>query len=153
MQGVTQNSGMLKLSAKNAGQTGGQPAPVDCGGGADRGRVGGHLFGCIPQSCAWQDRDRIPAGGGQAGGGWGHGIGLSQWGARGYALQGVPGVAEVASVGGFVKTYQVTVDPQKLQAYGIPLPRVAQAIRMSNTDVGGRVAGSNASAPKRQADR
>ena len=47
------------------------------------------------------------------------------------------GVSEVASVGGFVKQYQVVVDPQKLQSYGIPLDRVARAIRASNRDVGG----------------
>ena len=48
------------------------------------------------------------------------------------------GVAEVASIGGFVKQYQVTVDPVKLRAYGIPLMAVSEAIRRSNTDVGGR---------------
>ena len=48
-------------------------------------------------------------------------------------------MAEVASVGGFVQQYQVVVDPRKLQAYGIPLERVAQVIRDSNRDVGGRV--------------
>ena len=55
-----------------------------------------------------------------------------------YQLTKVQGVAEVASVGGFVQTYQVTVDPVKLRAYGIPLMKVAQAIRDSNRDVGGR---------------
>ena len=49
------------------------------------------------------------------------------------------GVAEVASIGGFVQTYQVTVDPVKLRSYGIPLMKVAQVIRDSNRDVGGRV--------------
>ena len=48
------------------------------------------------------------------------------------------GVAEVASIGGFVKQYQVTVDPIKLRAYGIPLMAVSDAIRRSNIDVGGR---------------
>jgi len=48
-------------------------------------------------------------------------------------------VAEVASVGGFVQQYQVVVDPSKLQAYNIPLDKITQAIRSSNTDVGGRV--------------
>lgn len=48
------------------------------------------------------------------------------------------GVAEVASVGGFERQYQVVVDPQKLQAFGIPLERIAEAIRSSNQDVGGR---------------
>jgi Cu(I)/Ag(I) efflux system membrane protein CusA/SilA len=55
-----------------------------------------------------------------------------------YQLQSVPGVAEVASIGGFVKQYQVAVDPNKLLAYHIPLTRVIEAVRMSNSDVGGR---------------
>ncbi len=63
---------------------------------------------------------------------------LQDWFIR-YQLTKAQGVAEVASIGGFVQQYQVIVDPRKLQAYGIPLPRIAQAIRMSNTDVGGRV--------------
>src|SRR5512140_2524920 len=53
-------------------------------------------------------------------------------------LTKAPGVAEVASVGGFVQQYQATVDPLKLRAYGIPLSRVTQVIRDSNRDVGGR---------------
>src|SRR5690606_30997142 len=56
-----------------------------------------------------------------------------------YALTAVPGVAEVASVGGHEKQYQVTVDPNRLRAYGITLADVASAIRRSNRDVGGRV--------------
>ncbi|HEY3432590.1 MAG TPA: CusA/CzcA family heavy metal efflux RND transporter, partial [Rhodocyclaceae bacterium] len=56
-----------------------------------------------------------------------------------YQLTKAHGVAEVASIGGFVQTYQVTVDPVKLRAYGIPLAKVSQAIRDSNRDVGGRV--------------
>jgi Cu(I)/Ag(I) efflux system membrane protein CusA/SilA len=56
-----------------------------------------------------------------------------------YALESVPGVAEVASVGGFEKQYQVTVDPRRLQALGLTLSDVTQAIRRSNADVGGRV--------------
>ncbi len=56
-----------------------------------------------------------------------------------YALQAVPGVAEVASIGGHVKQYQVNVDPNKLAAYGLSLSHVTQQIRMSNNDVGGRV--------------
>ena len=56
-----------------------------------------------------------------------------------YQLTKAQGVAEVASVGGFVKTYQVTVEPRKLQAYGISLNKVAAVIRASNRDVGGRV--------------
>jgi Cu(I)/Ag(I) efflux system membrane protein CusA/SilA len=63
---------------------------------------------------------------------------LQDWYLR-YQLTKAPGVAEVASVGGFVQTYQVSVDPRKLQAYGIPLMRVAEVIRSSNRDVGGRV--------------
>ena len=55
-----------------------------------------------------------------------------------YQLTKAQGVAEVASVGGFVQTYQVTVDPGKLRSYGIPLMKVAQVIRDSNRDVGGR---------------
>ena len=55
-----------------------------------------------------------------------------------YWLVSVPGVAEVASVGGFQKQYQVTVDPDKLSAYGITLERLMAAIRASNNDVGGR---------------
>ena len=56
-----------------------------------------------------------------------------------YALAKADGVAEVASVGGFVKQYQVVVDPRKLQAYGITLAKLREAIRLSNADVGGRV--------------
>ena len=54
-----------------------------------------------------------------------------------YWLESVPGVAEVASVGGFVKQYQVNLDPNKLVTYNIPLSRVVEAIRRSNNDVGG----------------
>ncbi|MCA1665048.1 MAG: efflux RND transporter permease subunit, partial [Myxococcales bacterium] len=56
-----------------------------------------------------------------------------------YQLQSVPGVAEVASVGGFVKQYQVTVDPNQLVAYKLSLTNVADAIRRSNSEVGGRL--------------
>ncbi len=56
-----------------------------------------------------------------------------------YALGSVPGVAEVASVGGYQKQYQVTVDPNRLRAYNVSLQEVASAIRDSNNDVGGRV--------------
>jgi Cu(I)/Ag(I) efflux system membrane protein CusA/SilA len=56
-----------------------------------------------------------------------------------YQLTKAEGVAEVANVGGFVKQYQVVVDPVKLRAYGIPLQKVTDAIRTSNIDVGGRV--------------
>jgi len=63
---------------------------------------------------------------------------IQDWQLR-YALQQVDGVSEVASLGGFVKQYQVTVDPQKLQAYGLSLAQVRTAIKQSNRDVGGRV--------------
>ena len=63
---------------------------------------------------------------------------LQDWYLR-YQLTKAQGVAEVASAGGFVQTYQVTVDPVKLRAYGIPLAKVSQVIRDSNRDVGGRV--------------
>ncbi len=56
-----------------------------------------------------------------------------------YALESVPGVAEVASVGGFVKQYQVNVDPNKLLGYGIMMDDVVRAVRASNQEVGGRV--------------
>lgn len=55
-----------------------------------------------------------------------------------YQLVTAKGVAEVASVGGFERQYQVVVDPQKLQAFAVPLDRVSDAIRASNQDVGGR---------------
>ncbi len=63
---------------------------------------------------------------------------LQDWYLR-YPLQTVPGVAEVASVGGYVKQYQVEVDPDALAAYNIPLSHVKMAIRRSNSDVGGRL--------------
>ena len=63
---------------------------------------------------------------------------IQDWFVR-YQLTKAHGVAEVASVGGFVKTYQVTVNPQRLQAYGIPLKKISEVIAMSNRDVGGRV--------------
>ncbi|HET9795872.1 MAG TPA: CusA/CzcA family heavy metal efflux RND transporter [Thermoanaerobaculia bacterium] len=63
---------------------------------------------------------------------------LQDWTIR-YELQSVPGVAEVASLGGFVRQYQVTVDPNRLAAYGIPLMKIGDAIRDSNNEVGGRL--------------
>jgi Cu(I)/Ag(I) efflux system membrane protein CusA/SilA len=63
---------------------------------------------------------------------------LQDWYLR-YHLQAVPGVAEVAAVGGFVKQYQVQVDPNRLVAYGIPLPEVVDAVRKGNAEVGGRL--------------
>jgi Cu(I)/Ag(I) efflux system membrane protein CusA/SilA len=56
-----------------------------------------------------------------------------------YALQAVPGVAEVAPIGGFVRQYQVNIDPNRLVAYSIPIDRVIEAIRSGNNDVGGRL--------------
>src|SRR5438477_12384370 len=56
-----------------------------------------------------------------------------------YWLASVPGVAEVASIGGFVKQYQVNIDPNKLAAFGIGIKDVIQAIKMSNNDVEGRL--------------
>ncbi len=56
-----------------------------------------------------------------------------------YALQSLPGVAEVAPVGGFVREYQVNLDPIRLQAYKLPVNAVADAISKSNNDVGGRL--------------
>ncbi|HSE63085.1 MAG TPA: CusA/CzcA family heavy metal efflux RND transporter [Thermoanaerobaculia bacterium] len=63
---------------------------------------------------------------------------IQDWSIR-YDLQSVPGVAEVASLGGFVRQYQVSVDPNRLASYGIPLMRVTEAIRDSNNEVGGRL--------------
>jgi copper/silver efflux system protein len=62
---------------------------------------------------------------------------LQDWVIR-FQLTKADGVAEVASIGGFQRQYQVVVDPRKLQAYGIPLSRVSEAVRASNRDVGGR---------------
>ena len=56
-----------------------------------------------------------------------------------YELTSVPGVAEVASIGGFVRQYQITVDPNRLRAYNISISKIRDAVRMSNTDVGGRL--------------
>ena len=63
---------------------------------------------------------------------------LQDWTVR-PALTSVPGVAEIASLGGFEQQYQVEVDPAKLLAYRIPLAKVTEAVRSSNQDVGGRV--------------
>jgi Cu(I)/Ag(I) efflux system membrane protein CusA/SilA len=64
--------------------------------------------------------------------------GLQDWTVR-PALTAVPGVSEIASFGGFEKQYQVEVDPSRLLAFGVPIQKVAAAIRASNQDVGGRV--------------
>ena len=63
---------------------------------------------------------------------------LQDWNLR-YAIESVPGVAEVASVGGFGKEYQILLDPNKLVALGIALRDVVQAVRESNAEVGGQV--------------
>ncbi len=63
---------------------------------------------------------------------------IQDWFLR-YELMSVAGVAEVASIGGYVKQYQVEVDPNKLIAYNVPLSRVRMALQRSNSDVGGRL--------------
>jgi len=63
---------------------------------------------------------------------------LEDWHLR-YALETAPGVAEVASIGGYVKQYQVQLDPNKLLAYGIPLSTVIDRVKASTNEVGGRV--------------
>jgi copper/silver efflux system protein len=67
---------------------------------------------------------------------------LQDWFVR-YQLNAVPGVAEVASVGGHVQQYQIDVDPNRLRAYNVPLSAVVQAVRDSNVNVGGNVLESN----------
>ncbi len=63
---------------------------------------------------------------------------IQDWYLR-YQLETVPGVAEVATIGGFVKQYQVNLDPNKLRAYGIPLSTVIEKVRASTNEVGGRL--------------
>ena len=63
---------------------------------------------------------------------------LQDWYVR-YQLTAVPGVSEIATLGGFEKQYQVELEPERLLAYGIPVSRVLKALRESNLDVGGRV--------------
>ncbi len=63
---------------------------------------------------------------------------LQDWYLR-YQLETVPGVAEVATIGGFVREYQVNLDPEKLRAYGIPLSTVIEKVRGSTNEVGGRL--------------
>jgi len=63
---------------------------------------------------------------------------LQDWNLR-YRLQSVPGVAEVASIGGFVQQYQVTVDPNRLKAYDLAVMDVSNAVRSGNSEVGGRL--------------
>src|SRR5690349_18325953 len=67
---------------------------------------------------------------------------LQDWFIR-YQLNAVPGVAEVASVGGYVQQYQIDVDPNRLRAYNVPLSAVVAAVRDSNLNVGGNVLESN----------
>jgi Cu(I)/Ag(I) efflux system membrane protein CusA/SilA len=63
---------------------------------------------------------------------------LQDWHLR-YQLETAPGVAEVATIGGFVRQYQVNLDPEKLRAYGIPLSTVIERVRASTNEVGGRL--------------
>ena len=63
---------------------------------------------------------------------------FQDWNLR-YALSSVPGVAEVASLGGYERQYQIQIDPVKLQAFRLSMPQIAAAVRMSNGDVGGSV--------------
>ena len=62
---------------------------------------------------------------------------IQDWQVR-YELMSVPGVAEVASVGGFVQEFQVELDPEAMRVYGVALPQVVRALQRSNTDVGAR---------------
>ena len=63
---------------------------------------------------------------------------IQDWYVR-YQLNSVPGVAEVASIGGFVRQYQIDVDPNRLAAYGLTIRDVVEAVQMSNNNVGGKV--------------
>jgi Cu(I)/Ag(I) efflux system membrane protein CusA/SilA len=67
---------------------------------------------------------------------------LQDWFVR-YQLNSVPGVSEVASVGGYVQQYQIDVDPNRLRAYNVPLSTVIDAVRRSNANVGGNVVEQN----------
>ena len=69
---------------------------------------------------------------------------LQDWYVR-YQLNSVPGVAEVASVGGTVQQYQIDVDPNRLRSYGVPLGTVMRAVMSSNSNVGGNVISENGS--------
>src|SRR6266545_1453581 len=69
---------------------------------------------------------------------------LQDWFIR-YQLNSVPGVAEVASVGGFVQQYQIDVDPNRLRGFGVPMSAIITAVRESNRNVGGNVLESNGS--------
>ncbi len=63
---------------------------------------------------------------------------LQDWNLK-LAIESVPGISQVASIGGFVKQYQITVDPNKLVAFNIPITKVMEAVKRSNLDVEGRV--------------
>ena len=63
---------------------------------------------------------------------------MQDWFLR-YHLQAVPGVAEVAPLGGFVRQYQIAVDPNRMAAHGVPISKVVAAVRAGNNDVGGRL--------------
>src|SRR5690242_5648510 len=63
---------------------------------------------------------------------------IQDWYLR-YHLETVPGVAEVAPLGGFVRQYQIQIDPNRLQSYNLPVAKLVSAVRSSNNDVGGRV--------------
>ena len=63
---------------------------------------------------------------------------IQDWFLR-YELASVPGVSEVASIGGYVKQYQIVVDPNKLKIYGIPIQKIKMAVKRSNNDVGGKL--------------
>ncbi len=69
---------------------------------------------------------------------------VQDWYVR-YQLNSVPGVAEVASVGGTVQQYQIDIDPNRLRAFGLPLGTVARAVMDSNSNVGGNVVSQNGS--------
>ena len=69
---------------------------------------------------------------------------LQDWYVR-YQLNSVPGVAEVASVGGTVQQYQIDIDPNRLRSYALPLSTVVRAVIASNSNVGGNVVSQNGS--------
>ncbi len=69
---------------------------------------------------------------------------LQDWNLK-LAIESVPGISQVASVGGFVKQYQITLDPNRLVAYNIPITKVMEAVRKSNLDVEGRSSSSRGS--------
>src|SRR4249920_387846 len=87
----------------------------------------GHVFWCTVESPTLSLRDLRS---------------LQNWFIR-YQLNAVPGVAEVASVGGLVQQYQIDVDPNRLRTYNLPLGTVVAAVRESNLNVGGNVLDSN----------